>query len=155
MVGHYPKTKGHGPSFKGSEGDDSGTNPPYKTIRTAPPSARSSSREVRLRVPTFFCSLFEYGNPPNQKRGEKGTNCWDLALTPNPPSPTPAPRGLLNLLALRRQLLRHGHRQHHALNATDRAPRRSATHRDSAPLDGSGIDPLRSLFLLFLRTEKA
>ena len=33
---------------------------------------RTSSREVRIRVPTVFCYLsylFQYGNPPNQKRG--------------------------------------------------------------------------------------
>ena len=31
-------------------------------------TARSSSREVRIRVP-FFCSLFQQGNPPPKKGG--------------------------------------------------------------------------------------
>ena len=37
-------------------------------------SARSSNREVRIRVPTFFSVVyFSRGTPPNQKRnGEKG-----------------------------------------------------------------------------------
>ena len=39
---------------------------------------RSSSRASRIGVPTFFCSLhFSRGTePPNQKRGEKGTDRW-------------------------------------------------------------------------------
>ena len=41
---------------------------PADSFNTA---ARSSSREVRLRVPTF--SVVYFGrSPPNQKRGEKG-----------------------------------------------------------------------------------
>ena len=33
---------------------------------------RSSSREVRLRVPLFLQSILVGVSPPNQKRGEKG-----------------------------------------------------------------------------------
>ena len=36
-----------------------------KSVRTN--LTRSSSREVRIRVPTFFCSLFLYWNPPPEK----------------------------------------------------------------------------------------
>ena len=54
--------------------DDSGhacTNGQLKassfSILLAGGFARSSSREVRIRVPTFFCSLFWWGNPPPKK----------------------------------------------------------------------------------------
>ena len=37
------------------------------TGATPPGLTRSSSREDRKRVPTFFCSLLEQGNPPPKK----------------------------------------------------------------------------------------
>ena len=43
-------------------------------------SLRSSSREVRIRVPNLFCSLFQSGNPPAKKG--KRARLGDLVTFP-------------------------------------------------------------------------
>ena len=46
------------------------TPKPLQTTKMAGTESRSSSREVGIRVPTFFCSLFSRGTLP-QKRNSK------------------------------------------------------------------------------------